>query len=388
MAKTKKAAPRRLSPEEVAAQHADDPLVRARLAMSTSATAATALGAEGSVGATPEEVGLDGRAATDGARVGLVRGVAGKQVPVADRRRFLEAVRSHSRGGQTRTVKPIIIDLILKTKVTSKDSLRRMLRQGCDFAIWCRNNTRDGEFDPSRDLTEERLSDYALYAYGGLEPSTEATYMSALRAVAGNKPKRRVNGRRVAAGPYPDAIVALLWDTAMDREVWNGIEMRTLLALSFGVGARAEEINQMRASQVERIGRSTIVNVTRRDVLREVPVYGDYAQWLRTRAAQLHSDDYLFRPTVVDRSDSIGSLVRKSGPRTPVFKDFRAERARHTWVCDHLQQNIAYNVLASAADIGPGSNLFADLLPHLPYVTPTQRRRAFDAVHDSRKDNS
>lgn len=410
MASPPKKAPRRLSPEEIRARHAGDPMVRSRTAGFGAAPSGsgqvaaqpTVNAAHGTDRPEPTLQGSTRDRSTESASSALpaVPLTAAKdehsgnvwsitsagRINHESRADFLANVWPTGRRQDLEIVRPIIVSLVLDTDVTSTESLRSLLGRGCHFASWCLSNTPDGRFDPERDLTEDRIQDFRVHALTDLMASSQGTYMSALRQLGTNAPKRRSLNRPAASPPYPPLVARRIWQTALELDDWTAEEMRTLLALTLGAGARSEEIKEMRAGQIEAGGRQLIVCITRKHVVREVPVYGEYAQWLRHRVEQIAPDSHLLRPNYSNRRNVVNDLIAKASKRSNVFDGFKSVRARHTWACHYLAIGVPFNALCFTAGVGVGSNLFADLSPHLPSVTPVDARRALHRAQDTHED--
>lgn len=399
-ASSAKKAPRRLSPEEINDVRAGEPRVPSRAANTTGSPTADSrsqahvlpIGQTQTATvkqSTTSPKTMSNVCASVDTHNGTVWTVTapGRINPEA-RPEFLHKVQPTGRREDIAIVKPQVIELVLATDVTSKDSLRALLGRGCKFGVWCLYNTPDGTFDPARDMNEARFHDYRVQALTELAPTSRATVVSSLRQLGTNAPIRRPFGRKAAKAPYPAGVTRRLWQTALELDDWVASEVRTLLALSFGCGARGEEIKDMRASQIEVNGRRVVVHITRQHVVREVPVYDEYAQWLRDRLTQLGPDDHLLRPTFIHRRNVVNNTVATAAARSDVFEGFEPIRARHTWVSTHLAIGMPFNALCFAAGVGAGSNLFVDLSPHLPHVTPADVRRAFDHAHSLSKDTA
>jgi hypothetical protein len=408
---------RRLTPEEIQSRHQQDPLVRQRAQQTGQEPAASAPRAERTsvdgqqkpgplfqqpdftsappppqrpavTGANRETPGPTPRPGEllDHVADNMWRLKPEGHIDPQDRPAFLATVQPEGRRSDIAAVKPVVIQLVLGTNATTETALRSLMSILCRFAIWCRNNTADGTFTPARDLNEDQLEAFRVSALGHLERASQATYMSAIRRAGSAMPKARTIGRDPASAPYSSRSVDLYWNTALEMDEWIAVEMRTLLALTFGAGGMANEITWMKADQVLSSGSRITLQITRRHVLREVPVYGAHGTWLQERSAQLKPGDFLLRPTVLTRKNAVSDTVKKAAKRSTVFEGFKALRARHTWVCRCLMAGIPLNVLNAAAGVGPDNNLFSDLTAHLPNPTPADIRRAFDQARNHSKE--
>lgn len=416
---------RRLTPEEIQTRHQQDPLLRSRAQHQDATTDETqddtlSTDPPGTVGYSPlvrqpefhataqppaaPILNRDGRNSTSTDRLhtqpdGNPTVASPAKVPTdgtdnmwvatspghvdpRNRAAFLAGVQPEGRRSDIDAVKAQVIELVLGTDATTETSLRSLMSVLCRFAIWCRNNTADGTFNPARDLNEDQLHAFKIDALAHLERGSQATYMSVLRRVNTSIPKARPVGRNPASAPYSARSADLYWTTALEMDEWIFEEMRTLLSLTFGTGAMSDEIATMRADQVIARASRTTLQITRRHELREVPVYGAYGTRLKARSAQLKPTDYLLRPTFHTRKNVVSDTVKRAAKRSSVFEGFKALRARHTWVCRCLLAGIPPNVLNVAAGVGPDNNLFSDLTAHMPTPTQAEVRRAFDRARN------
>lgn len=310
------------------------------------------------------------------------------QIDLTDRRAALEKIRPRGPRAQVDAVRGVVVDLIMAVEHTSVRTDRQLMSAGIAFALFCRGSSPDGEFFPERDLTELKLYDFLTHELGERAQSTRATYASSIRRLAGDRTFRATNPRNYAQAPYTRDRARELWNAAFAYDDWTAVEMRTLLALTLGAGCLSEELLVLRASQIDRTPRRVVVTVARNHFVREVPVYGEYGRWLVERAKTLEADDLMFRPAYNDRRNAVSNLVKSTQSRTDAFIGFRAAKARHHWVAQHLQVGVAFNALSAAAGLTKNSNLFADLLPYLPNLQPIDIHRAFDRAYLTLQDKS
>lgn len=305
----------------------------------------------------------------------------GGDVTPEERRAALEAIQSVGNRRDVAKVKATVIDLIVALDYMGYESDRGLLTCGVAFARFCIHQTIDGKFDPARDLNEFMFRDFLVHEKADVTVGTRGTYLSQLRRLRGIQPFKAKVVRQQAQPPYPVKVARRIWHMAWTIDDPVMVEMRTLLALTLGAGCRSEEIHEMRADQVFRTTQRTVVTASRNHFIRDVPVYGDYANWLGRRAKELDADQYLFRPGYKQRRNATSNLVTQATKRSDVFEGFRANRARHTWLCQYLVAGVPLNALSVAADVGKDSNLLADMLPFLPNLRPIDVLRAFDAAY-------
>ncbi|MDO9455214.1 hypothetical protein [Nocardioides sp.] len=300
------------------------------------------------------------------------------------RRAALQAMFPEGPKHDVAAVKATVIELICQVSFTSFVSDRSMMTIGTSFARWCLHNTPDSTFRPDRDLNEDALADYLNFEKSGVTDQTRDTYASQLRRLARQGTPRRRGTRKAASAPYSSRSRDRMWTAACAIDDWVGAESRSLLSLTFGGGIRSDEVHAFKARQVTQVGRRVVLEVISGGMwVRHVPVYGQYGQWLLTRSRELRFDDYLFRPTfLADRADAISSLVPKMRARSTVFADFKAARARHTWLTQALVAGIPYNAVSQVAGIGKDSNLPSDLLVHMPHLSSDDTYRCFDAAYN------
>lgn len=373
---------RRLTPEEVARRKEQDPLLLHRK------HAADAAEAGGSGGA--DVVHQQPVSATRDDRTPPKRGVApsieqtsapkvaglGRHGVVADksgRRAALLSITPEEPAERVAVVRDTVIDLILNVPFVSYESDRGLQAVGVRFALWCLDNSADGQFVPERDLVESNLASFLNFARRTIRDSTMGTYASAVRRLGRMGHARFQGTRTVAQAPYSPRTKNAMWEAACAMTDQVGLDLRSLLALTFGAGCRSDEVHAMRASQVDTVNGTVVVSVVRAGgVVRWVPVYEEFAQWLSRRAGELEPEGYLFRPGCGVRRNATSWLVEKMGARVAVFKGFRSTRARHTWLCDLLAAGIPFHVVCHSAGLVKDSHLPADMLPYLPTVLSTR----------------
>jgi hypothetical protein len=312
--------------------------------------------------------------------------------PVTDndaRRAALQDIEPAGPLYEVAAVKDVVIDLMLsRVPFVSAASDRQVLQVNVQFARWCRNNSPDGTFTPERDYRESRIADFLRHGIPAANGRTKQTYASNVRRLAG--PRRRPNKeeRVQAQPPYKPAERDRMWADACNRDDWLGIEMRTLLSLTFGAGCRGEEVHTFTASQVERLAGRVMLTVVNGHWVREVPVYGAHALWLEGRAKNLSPDDHLFRPGFKTRRNATSKTIELIAKTTNAFEGWKSTRARHTWLCDLLSNPIPVAAICQVAGISRNSNLITDMAPYLPSLPPREVLNLFDRALAPKEDHN
>ncbi|WP_125037008.1 hypothetical protein [Nocardioides sp. LS1] len=282
-------------------------------------------------------------------------------------------------------VRAAVLDLVLEHPHQSGEADRRLVALGIRFGVWTLAKTADGEFDPFRDLTEDRITRFVRDAGPHLSPGSRDSYAAALRRLAAGPTIRHRSSRREAAAPLPRAVEDGLWAAADAYAVTSRqhTDAKTLLALSFGAGAMAEEINIVAPEDVL-VGRHhgdirvSVRLVRDKTWVRDVPVLQSrYADWLAARATQVAGHAYLFKPDRVSRRNALNSTTRRLAETNRAFERFRLNAARNTWAVTWLRAGVPFAEWANAAGVGPGTHLPTDLLAHLPTPGPDQVEAAF-----------
>lgn len=282
-------------------------------------------------------------------------------------------------------VRPAVLDLVLEHRFQSEESDRRLVALGIRFGVWTLTKTVDGEFDPFRDLTEDRITGFVRATGQHLSPGSRDSYAAALRRLAAGPVIRHRSERRKAPAPLPRAVENGLWEAADGYRPtsWQHQEAKTLLALSFGAGASSEEINLVAPEDVIATRESGSLRVSvrllrKKTWVRDVPVLEPrYAEWLADRAAQVAGHAYLFKPERASRRNAVNSATRRLAETNHAFERFEPNAARNTWAVTWLQAGVPFPAWANAAGIGPGTHLPADLLAHLPTPDPAEVEAAF-----------
>lgn len=304
---------------------------------------------------------------------------------VVVRRGRLEAIRPTGPRGDVAAVKGTVVDLVMAIPYRGYESDRSLMTAGVAFGRWCLSASRDGCFVPSRDLNQDAIEAYLRMEKGEVTAATRRTYVSQLRRLArGGSPRHKAVVATQAAAPYSDKVRGQLWAAACNNlPDWMSVEMRTLLALTFGAGCSSKEVVKLRAEDVTRVAQRTMVTVVNRDTgeVREVPVYNQYGAWLNERFRALDPQDLLFYGSLKSRRNTVNSLVQRSTRHANVFEGFRVSSARNTWLRNILQAGVPFHAACQVAGIGPDSTLPTNMLPYMAAVTGTDVRRIFDHAY-------
>lgn len=282
-------------------------------------------------------------------------------------------------------VRSAVINLVLEHPHQSEEADRRLLALGIRFGVWTLTKTPDGDFDPFRDLTEDRITRFVRDAGQHLSTGSQDTYAAALRRLAAGPVIRHQGQRRKAVAPLPPAVEEGLWTAAdtYSAASWQHQEAKTLLALSFGAGATSEEINLVAPDDVlvhrgPGALRVSVRLMREKTWVRDVPVLQPrYADWLAGRAAQVAGHAYLFKPERVSRRNAVNSATKRLAETNHAFERFRLNAARNTWAVTWLQAGVPFAEWANAAGVGPGTHLPTDLLAYLPTPEPSDVEAAF-----------
>lgn len=293
-------------------------------------------------------------------------------------------------------VRLAVVDLVLEHRFVSEETDRRLAHHGIRFGVWSLARTSDGEFDPFRDLTEDRIAGFVRDAGAHLSDGSRATYAAALRRLAAGPTIRHTGQRRKAVAPLPKRIEDGLWAAAdaFHPHSWQHQEAKTLLSLTFGAGAMPAEINLaapddvllggLRSTSPAGSGSGLEVSVRLMRAtgwIRDVPVLDErYATWLATRAAQVAGQTYLFKPERRSRKDAINATTRRLAQVNSAFERFDLPAARNTWAVAALAAGVPFAEWALAAGVRPGTHLPTDLLAYLPTPDPAQIEAAFRRV--------
>lgn len=304
------------------------------------------------------------------------------------RRAYLRDLTTRDDSYLVQQVRLAIVDLVLEHRFVSEETDRRLAHHGIRFAVWSLARTSDGEFDPFRDLTEDRIASFIRDAGAHLSDGSRATYAAALRRLAAGPTIRHTGQRRKAVAPLSKRIEDGLWAAAdaFRPDSWQHQEAKTLLSLTFGAGAMPAEINLAAPDDVLLDGPRFIstagfvsglavsVRLIRpQHAIRDVPVLDErYATWLATRAAQVTGQTYLFKPDRRSRKDAINATTRRLAQLNSAFERFDLPAARNTWAVAALAAGVPFAEWALAAGVGPGTHLPTDLLAYMP--TPDRAR--------------
>ena len=310
------------------------------------------------------------------------------------RRLRLQTVTTHDDLHLVQRVRPAVDDLVLEHPYIDDETDGRLLRLGIRFGVWSLSKTTDGEFDPFRDLTEDRI--FGFVAHAGVSAGSGGTYAAALRRLAAGPSNRHRGERRKAPAPTPRRVEEGLWAAAdaLAPTSWRHQEAKTLLALTFGAGALSEEINVVAPDDVvvDTCGERPRVRVRlvrNRTWVRDVPVVDvRYADWLASRAAQLAGQTYLFKPDRASRRNAVNATSALLSETNQAFDRFSVSAARSTWAVTWLRAGVSFAAWASAAGVGPGTHMPTDLLAYFPTPDTAEvdaefRRSALRSRHEN-----
>lgn len=304
----------------------------------------------------------------------------------ADRHRALMRLRTRDDLHLIQRVRPAVVNLIMEHPFVSEEADSRLIALGIRFGVWSLPRTADGEFDPYRDLTADRISSFVRDAGRHLSTGSKGSYASALRRLAAGPVNPDRGERRTAVEPHTAVVEDGLWSAAESFQIdsWRHGEAKTLLATTFGAGAMPAEINRLAPEDVliDETGPSVRVSLRltrdRTWEVRDVPVVEPrYAEWLVGRARQFAGHTYLFKPDVIERRNAINSTRRALARANAAFERFDLPAARNAWAARWLSVGLPFEVWAKAAGIASGTHLPTDLLAFLPTPTPDDIETAF-----------
>lgn len=201
-------------------------------------------------------------------------------------------------------------------------------------------------------LASEVIEAFLCRGLEGRAPSTKGTYYSVLRHLAKIAEPKGAPHFAGSLAPAPYSVperVALYSIATSQRRAWRRYSATTLLALGLGAGLRSGEIVAAQARDVVVTGLGVALRV-RGARARVVTLRGHEATLLSELVGEPHA--YLFHPEAAKRSypNFVNDFARQllAGPDAVRFS---AQRARSSYICEHLARGTALSVLLCAAGI-------------------------------------
>lgn len=278
-------------------------------------------------------------------------------------------------GPRVDAVRATVVALVARIAFVSEISDRVMMSLGFRYALWC--HRQHGHFDPKSHLTEQHIGQYQRHGFPDQEPTTVAAHVAALRRFAAGRRVTRGISRKAALPPYSKHTVDVFEDIAQFAAERNRDDLTMLLRLTFGMGLRPDEIQRAQVNWVQRVGSRTLLQVPDPNgVVREIPAIGHTHLWLKAWAQDHNGDEYLFRNDYSSRRNAINSLVAQVSKTHPELRQFKASRARHTWLIRLLSTPMPFNAICQMAGINANSHLPTDLMPYLRPITAKDQHNA------------
>jgi hypothetical protein len=283
-------------------------------------------------------------------------------------------------------LRPEAVRLVNHVAYVSDETDDAMCNWTYDFAEWLL--TTEGVFDPSYQMTEDRISAYLSDRKCALAPASRTTGRSTLRRVR----KAMVDHAPTQPKAEPRTPVQVAYTVSERYKHYNAaktlagvqkLEMLTLLDLTYGAGLQASEVNKASGSWIRDLPKGPLVILVpdENGEYREVPVFGEAAGRLRAR----QHDGLLLRPDVTRRHNVISAISKDCGKQASGLAGFRAARARSRWITDYMTLPVPFVSVCLIAGISAKSRTFPDLLGSMDEHEVPSRDAVFDSVVTGRK---
>jgi len=260
-------------------------------------------------------------------------------------------------------VAEVVVGLMVRAPEWSTGSDRVYVRYLCRFADWVQRH--EGHFDPAVHMSDQLIHAWVEQTMPGRREASRHTAYLAIRRIRDTPSGgRRRTVRQVHPAPYRDVEWHRFEAAAASLAGCpEGEDLRMLLDLTGEAGLRGAEAIKVDGHCINVSGNRVSITVANRNgVARTIPVFGDAADRLRTKAGK---NELLLRPhRPGSRHNAISDLIIEAQRSGPKFGEFKASRARGRWLLNLLEKPVPFAAVAVVADIGVGSHAPTDVLNH------------------------
>ena len=259
---------------------------------------------------------------------------------------------------QWATIAPFVREAVADCGSEVPYQSRDLLTVCSHYVNWC-VTIADIPLDRADTFDPFNIERYTHSALRSLKPATRTNHRAKLRRMSellmpvGSRPSRMAPlDHSDAVSPYTDAEVIALrnWANALLTDTQQR-DTNTVLALGIGAGLSAGEITRLTYRDLTADDHGVLVNVTYRHP-RVIPVTADWEDWLiqLSTLAPLDKDAFVFRARRTKKarntySNFAAKLHPGSAPR------LNSQRARATWIINHLRRGIPVKPLMQAAGV-------------------------------------
>ncbi len=263
-------------------------------------------------------------------------------------------------------------DADLKTAYTARNLLATLSR----YVDWC-YRVCGIELDLAEIFDAALIAEYADLALKDVERSTAGNYRSRLLRVAevlnphGVRPRMVPMAPSAGVRPYSDAEAVALWTWAYGlADPARARDAVILLAGCLGAGLTAREVCDLRGRDIEVDAGGVVLHVTGVRP-RDVPAMAYVEQIFEEASSSNETDGFVFRPNrTATAKNTASNFIAQCAP-SPVL--LSTQRARVTWLVDHLRSGVPIQALMTAMGVNDFSAI-ARYLKNVPDLDPAEFR--------------